>query len=258
MDFIRHISKELKMPESTQTTTIVRQKRFRNWHGQHWEDRKAVNEWKQKRYEMVLGFVSSLSLEHPHILEIGCGPAWYMDRLAQFGKVVGIDLSEEATDRARFRSAEITYIAGNLYDYSLPVGPFDLVVSQEVIDHVEDAPTFLDEVARVLKPGGYLVVSCTNRFVIDQLDERKFPTQPTDHVGRHLDASGLKQLLRRNFRLLQLETIIPMGRGGILRIGNSYRLNDLLGFVISRQFLDRLREQAGLGYQILASAQKRT
>src|SRR5260370_23875962 len=120
------------MAESTQLN-IVRQKRFRNWHWQHWEDRNTVNEWTHKRNEMVLSFVSSLSLEHPHILDVGCSPGRYMDKLSHFGKVTRIDFSEEAIDTARFRFPHIAFIGRNLYDHSLPVGPFDLVVSQEVI-----------------------------------------------------------------------------------------------------------------------------
>jgi len=243
---------------STRTQpTIDEQKRFWDWHWQHWQDRKTVNEWKDKRHERVLSFVRSVELDNPLILDVGCGPGWYTNKLSAFGTVTAMDLSEEAIQMARSRFPHITFLAGNLYDDPLPAGRFDIVVSQEVIDHVEDSITFVDKVARALKPGGYLIVSCTNRFVVDRLDEKEFPTQPSSHIGRYFDAKGFKRLLRRRFRLLQLETIIPMGHRGILRIVNSPKLNELLGSAMSSQFLDRLKEQAGLGYQIVALAQKR-
>jgi SAM-dependent methyltransferase len=237
--------------------TIDEQKRFWDWHWQHWQDRKTVNEWKDRRHEMVLSFVSSLGLDNPLILDVGCGPGWYTNKLSRFGTVTGIDLSEEAIQMARSRFPHIRFIARNLYDDPLPAGHFDVVVSQEVIDHVDDSFAFVDKVSRVLKPGGYLIVSCTNRFVVDRLDEQEFPAQPSAHIGRYFDTGGLKRLLRRRFRVWRLETIIPIGHRGVLRIFNSHKLNQLLSAVVSDQFLNRVKEQVGLGYQIIALAQKR-
>jgi 2-polyprenyl-3-methyl-5-hydroxy-6-metoxy-1,4-benzoquinol methylase len=238
--------------------TISEQKRFWNWHWEHWQDRKTINEWKDKRHEAVLRAVRSVAANRLRILDVGCGPGWYTSKLAAFGEVTGIDLSEEAINMARSRYPDIQFIAGNVYDYSLPSGHFDIAISQEVIDHVEDSSTFVERVAEVLKPGGHLVLSCTNRFVVDRLNEDEFPSQPAAHIGRYFNRKTLKQLLRRNFQLLTVETIIPIGHRGILRIVNSYKLTRLLAHVASTQFLDRLKERAGLGYQIVVLAQKRT
>src|SRR5439155_22565200 len=152
------------MSASTQPT-IAEQKEFWNWHWQHWQDRKTVNEWKQTRHERVLAFLASLSLHQPAILDVGCGPGWYTDTLRRFGPVTGIDLSEEAITIAKSRFPEIHFIAGNFYELALQ-NQFDLVVSQEVIDHVEDQPKFVQRAAQVLKPGGHLILSATNKFVM--------------------------------------------------------------------------------------------
>ena len=169
---------------------------------------------------------------------------------------MGIDLSEEDISMAKGAFPHISFAAGNLYDYPLPLRHFDLVVSQEVIDHVEDSPRFVDRVADVLKPGGYLVLSCTNKFVIDRLDERECPPNPPDHIGRYLNRRMLKRLLSPRFAFLRSETILPLGHRGILRFTNSQKLNDLIGSIISKEHIDRLKGQAGLGYQIIAVAQK--
>jgi 2-polyprenyl-3-methyl-5-hydroxy-6-metoxy-1,4-benzoquinol methylase len=243
------------MSASTQPT-MSEQKKFWDWHWQHWQDRKTVNEWKHRRHEKVLSFVKSVAADRPLILDVGCGPGWYTDKLAAFGRVTGIDLSEEAISMARSRFPHISFIAGNIYTHSLPAGHFEIVVSQEVIDHVEDSVSFVERVSHLLRPGGYLILSCTNKFVVDRLEEREFPTQPPAHIGRYFDTKTLKPLLHRHFRLVRLETIIPIGHRGILRIINSPKLNGLLATATSKAFLERLKERAGLGYQIIVLAQK--
>jgi len=232
------------------------QKRFWDWHWQHWHDRRTVNEWKQRRHEKVLSFVKSVAVDHPLILDVGCGPGWYTDKLAAFGRVTGIDLSEEAISMARTRFPHISFVAGNIYEHLFPAGHFGIVVSQEVIDHVEDSVSFVDRVADVLRPGGYVILSCTNKFVVDRLNEREFPAQPSAHIGRYFNTKTLKPVLNRRFRILKMETIIPMGHGGILRIVNSSKLNGLLAAATSRRFLEQLKERAGFGYQIIVLAQK--
>jgi len=244
------------MTGSTQPT-IDEQKQFWDWHWEHWRDRKTVNEWKDRRHEMVLRFLSSVDANRPRILDIGCGPGRYTNQLVRFGDVTGIDLSEEAIGKARERFPHITFIAGNLYEYSFPTEHFDIVVAQEVIDHVEDSVTFVERAANVLKPGGYLIVSATNKFVVDRLDEREFPSQPSAHIGRYFDPTTLKRLLRRRFRPLKLETIIPLGHRGVLRLVNSPKLNEVLGRLMSPRLVEYVKGQAGFGYQIIALAQKR-
>jgi len=241
---------------SSTQPTISEQKNFWDWHWQHWQDRRTVNEWKQRRHEKVLSFVKSVAVGRPLILDVGCGPGWYSDKLAAFGQVTGIDLSEEAISMARTRFPHVSFIAGNIYQHAFPAGHFDIVVSQEVIDHVEDSALFVDRIADVLRPGGYLIVSSTNKFVMDRLSERESPTQPGSHIGRYFDTKTIKLLLQRRFRLLKLETIVPMGHGGILRIINCQKLNSLLAAATSRDLLERLKERAGFGYQIIVLAQK--
>jgi len=239
------------MSASTQPT-IAEQKEFWNWHWQHWQDRKTVNEWKQTRHERVLAFLASLSLHQPAILDVGCGPGWYTDTLRRFGPVTGIDLSEEAITIAKSRFPEIHFIAGNFYELALQ-NQFDLVVSQEVIDHVEDQPKFVQRAAQVLKPGGHLILSATNKFVMDRVGD-SFPEQPPQHISRYMDRRTLKRMLQPYFSWIRSETIIPLGHEGILRAVNSPKVNRLIGTFIPTRRLDRVKEIAGLGYQIIVVA----
>src|SRR5882672_6003765 len=90
------------------------------------------------------------------ILDVACGTGYGTAMLG----AVGADLSIEALRYARRHPA--SYIAADAG--RLPFGRcFDAVVSFETIEHVPDPGRFVAECARVLKPGGVLLVSTPNR-----------------------------------------------------------------------------------------------
>lgn len=238
--------------------TIPEQQKFWDWHWRHWKERRTINAWKDRRHEAVLEYLRALALDRPQILDLGSGPGWYTVNLSQFGPVTAIDLSEEAIRVARARYPHITFIAGNLYEYPLPAGHFDVVVSQEAFDHVEDQVAFLDRAADFLRARGHLILSCTNKFVMDRLGPGEFSPQPREHISRPLDARELKQLLRPRFRLLRMRCIIAeVGQRGILRVLNSPRFRRVLGWILPGRGLEPFIERLGLGYQFILLAQKR-
>jgi SAM-dependent methyltransferase len=96
------------------------------------------------------------------ILENGCGVGMYVERLAGFGtRVIGLEYDFERAAEAHIRSGEIINAAGE--SIPLPVSTFDLVLSHEVIEHVQDDRAAIREMMRVLKPGGRAVIFCPNR-----------------------------------------------------------------------------------------------
>ena len=244
------------MPAS-QAPRLEDQHRFWNWHWQHWEERRTINDWKDRRHEVVLGFLSSLPLDHPEIIDLGCGPGWYTEKFARFGQVTGVDLSDEAIAMAKVRFPNVTFHAGNLYELPLPAEHYDVVISQEVIDHVEDRVAFLDRATSLLKPGGHLILACNNKFVIDRLSERELPRQPPEHISHFLTVRGWKHLLRSRYRVLRVKTLVSIGSIGILRMVNSSKLNAALNFFLPRHSIEALKEWAGLGYIIVIVARKR-
>jgi ubiquinone/menaquinone biosynthesis C-methylase UbiE len=99
------------------------------------------------------------------VLDAGCGGGGMPLSLAEeAGLVVGIDPAERFPDAGARLARERGLInlqfalADGMY---LPFrnGVFDLVLSHAVIEHVADAPLYLRECARVLKPGGYVYLS---------------------------------------------------------------------------------------------------
>ena len=161
---------------------------------------------------------------------MGCGMGWFASQLAQFGPTTGIDLSDDAIAQAKSNFPQVTFMAGNVFEMELPERQFDVVVSQEVIAHVPDQPGYVEHAARGTKPGGYLIVTTPNRFVHFR---NQWPPSPSGHIEQWLSRGALKRLLRPHFRVLRTTTAVPIGRGGILRLVHSTKLNWAFGLLFS-------------------------
>ena len=208
-----------------------------------------------RRGDKILGYLRSLPLERPTILDMGCGMGWFANQLAQFGPTTGIDLCDDAIAQAKSKFPQVTFMAGNVFEMELPEQHFDVVVSQEVIAHVPDQPGYVERAARVLKPGGYLIVTTPNPFV--HFRNRWAPIPP-GHIEQWLSRRALKHLLRPHFRVLRTTTVVPLGHGGILRLVNSPKLNWALGPLFSAERIEAFKEWAGLGWTQIVLAQKRS
>src|SRR5437879_13327478 len=128
------------------TPTLEDQRQFWNSHWQRAEERRVLNPWTERRALTILQTIRDLPIQRPGILDCGCGHGWFTERLADANprEVWGIDLSPDAIAMAKSRRPHIRYIAGDVCQTSLPNGYFDVVVSQEVIAHVENQPKYIE------------------------------------------------------------------------------------------------------------------
>lgn len=99
------------------------------------------------------------------ILDIGCGDgtaAATAARLLSGHRIVGVDWSQDALRRAASRVPHV--VRGELGDHGLPFGDAsaDAVLFSEVIEHLVDPDSALEEIRRVLRPGGHLMLSTPN------------------------------------------------------------------------------------------------
>jgi 2-polyprenyl-6-hydroxyphenyl methylase/3-demethylubiquinone-9 3-methyltransferase len=103
--------------------------------------------------------------------DVGCGAGLLTEPLARLGaEVTGIDPAPENVAAARLHAEgqglAIDYRTGGV---ELLTGPYDLVTSLEVIEHVTDAREFVAGLADALAPGGLLIVSTPNRTATSRL-----------------------------------------------------------------------------------------
>ena len=234
---------------------------------EYWDDRWGVqrtpNEWQSRRAEAILVKLRSLGLDKPTILDLGCATGWMTKMLSDIGPAEGVDLSETAIEIAKKRFPGISYRAGDLYEISLASEPVDVVVCQEVIPHVSDQPLLIRRIADVLKPGGYLIITGANKFVMDRMRDSDGLVgvgneDPEDHIKKWLDMKGLKRLIEPDFKVLGSTSVIPMGHRGWLRLINSVKLNGLLSWFVPQSRLEEFKERMGFGYSIIVMGQKKS
>lgn len=135
------------------------------------------------------------------VVDCACGPGYGSWLLARAGatSVIGVDPDASALDHARkhFSLPGIEFREGNLLSLPVHSASADLVVSLETIEHVRDASAFLDELARVLVPGGTLVLLTP----LTRGPARLHPENPY-HV-REYDAEELAALLSPRFQIVE-------------------------------------------------------
>ena len=87
------------------------------------------------------------------LLEVGCAGGWLLAQARARGwNVRGVEISSEAVAHARRLGLEVH--EGDLAGAAFPDAAFDLVYMGDVLEHLPDCRAALDEVARVLRPGG--------------------------------------------------------------------------------------------------------
>jgi 2-polyprenyl-3-methyl-5-hydroxy-6-metoxy-1,4-benzoquinol methylase len=98
------------------------------------------------------------------VLDAGCGVGWGTLLLLESGAAAasGIDIAPDAVEDARGRVPGADIRQGDLADLPWPDASFDLVVCFEALEHVHQQDQVLDELVRVLRPGGILMVSSPN------------------------------------------------------------------------------------------------
>lgn len=119
----------------------------------------------ERRLDVLIDvFLSDVALRGLDVLDVGCGLGFFSERLTRRGALVtATDLGPSLVDRACARAgcAGEVVDALHLVDRFGP-GRFDGVVSSECIEHTPDPAEALRQMARVLKPGGFLAVSTPN------------------------------------------------------------------------------------------------
>ena len=106
-----------------------------------------------------------------NLLEAGCGTGYYIMRVLHSGqKGLGIDFSEKMLELARinrnkhFPDIDVEFNIDDGENLSLPSDSFDRIIFVGYLMHLENPQKALDELYRVLKPGGRLVGLTSNRW----------------------------------------------------------------------------------------------
>jgi 2-polyprenyl-6-hydroxyphenyl methylase / 3-demethylubiquinone-9 3-methyltransferase len=158
------------------------------------------------------------------VLDLGCGGGFMAEALARRGaQVMGVDPSapaiEAAREHAEATGLHIEYHVGVGEQPPFPDGSLDCVVVVDVLEHVADPAVVLDQIRRILKPGGLLLFDTLNRnmlaaFVFVFLGEIILRAGPrgTHDSRKFIKPSELRtMLLRKGFEVGPMAGLGPRG-----------------------------------------------
>ena len=123
----------------------------------------------RKTVAVILDALRTAGLDprRARVLDIGCSTGILTRHYAEFfGHVVGVDIDDGAVEWAQKNRAadNIDYRVGDSMELPFSAAEFDVVTCTHIYEHVPDAQRMLDEIFRVLKPGGVCYFAAENRI----------------------------------------------------------------------------------------------
>ena len=163
---------------------------YNTLYNQHW--------WWRAREHAVLSEISQLNLKpKSEILDFGCGNALFFPKLSQFGSVVGIETDASLLTETPYRSQIYTSPIESQEYANLR---FDLIVSLDVLEHIENDRAALLALSRLLKPRGVILLTAPSSMKLwDEHDEQNL------HFRRYTEQSFLK-IVPNNLEVLKIRS----------------------------------------------------
>lgn len=116
-----------------------------------------------RRRHLDLAIVRLAKTEHIRFLEIGFGDGSALAAATELGwEAHGVEYGELMVQAARERLGLPGIRSGDIVDIAYPTAFFDVVYAWHVVEHVLDINSWLTEIARILRPGGVLVLGTEN------------------------------------------------------------------------------------------------
>ncbi len=132
-------------------------------HGHH---ESVVQSHARRRAEVEAWFLLPRLTAGMRLLDAGCGPGTVTAGLARAvspGEVIGLDAAPGVLEHARAHALEeavenVTFVAGDVYALDFADAEFDVVYANQLLQHLTDPVRAIEEMRRVLRPGGLLAV----------------------------------------------------------------------------------------------------
>ena len=117
-----------------------------------------------KRVQVIFDELLQEDISGKYLLDAGCGTGWFSKKACERGaQVVSMDLGEGLLSEVK-KKCNSSRIVGSILEIPFNENTFDIIVSSEVIEHVPDPYQAIEELFRVLKPGGTLVLTTPNKL----------------------------------------------------------------------------------------------
>jgi len=152
------------------------------------------------------------------ILDAGCGGGATMDSLKSYGRVRGMELDEEAVDYNREKGRDV--LRGRVEEMPFCDGTFDLALALDVIEHVPDDLAALEELLRILNPGGHLLVTVPALRLLwgaHDVANGHYRRYTLGELRRRVEAAGFEVIRDTYFNTLLFPVVLAVRMIGRLR-----------------------------------------
>lgn len=161
-----------------------------------WYERERGQGYHQMLDDLEVGLVRRYG-QGADVLEVGCGTGLILARVAEFaGRAAGLDLSEGMLAKARERGLDVVQGSATALPYA--DASFDVVYSFKVLAHVEDIRTAMSEMARVTRPGGYVLAEFYNtrslRYLVKRLKPPTAVSESTNDEAVYTRYDSIEQI----------------------------------------------------------------
>jgi len=231
--------------------------RQRSFYDERWSGFTYINRPKLLRAIAILEAIASTRITEPRILDLGCGTGWLTNVLGNLGPSVGVDLSDVAIGKARERYPHVEFMPVDISEWQYPGSTFDIVVSHEVLEHLEDQDAYLDKAHGLLRSGGYLILTTPNKDAVLAYPNDAIAARDLQPIEKWVTIKQLKAKLASRFDTVSITTVIPgAGVKGAYRIIGSPITRGIMRRAGVIWFYDRVVLKLGFGLHIVAIARK--
>lgn len=182
------------------------------------------------------------------ILDVGCGVGYFLNIAFENNlETYGVEYSEEGVKKARVKNKNIFH--GSLEDAKYQKSFFDNVSVFDVIEHVTDSNATINEISRIIKPGGFLILSTPD---ISSWHAKVFKKRwgliiPPEHltyfssntISYILKKNGFAVLeIKKNYKIFTFEYLLKLSKYFFPGI---YPISKLLLKILPSPFLKKYR-----------------
>ncbi|WP_456380008.1 class I SAM-dependent methyltransferase [Thiolapillus sp.] len=165
----------------------------------------------QRRIECTLQMIreaNATTHKEPRVLDLGCGQGHITNEIQRAfpdAEISGIDYSISAIEYAADHFPGIDFAVGDAYEPPYAKNYFDIIVCNNLWEHVPDPIFLLDRITKILKNGGFIVISTPSRYRLENLIRvirgKPVAFMSNHHVTEYSVGQVIEQLKYRDYQV---------------------------------------------------------
>ena len=174
------------------------------------------NEDESSRWQKIESELIKHKFDSNTILEIGCGRGWLANKMSKYGSVTALEPVKPVVEFGKKLFPHVNFFNGITSSFieQFPKNKFDIIVSTEVLEHIEDKNSFFKEAYELLNPNGIIIITTPRLEHFDDYVE-VFGDEPNQPVEEWVSENQLKTFFTdNNFSIISKQFFSPILKNG--------------------------------------------